>query len=114
MVERLRRDAEALYLQSADNLQARLTETERQLEELESARIEDGLLTLTSEQEAALIRFQEEKIRIRKDLRDVRHQLDKNIEELGSMLKFLNILLLPLLLVAALVTLRVLRLNRII
>jgi len=112
VVERLRRDAEARYLQSAENLQARLTETERQLEELESARIEDGLLTLTSEQEAALIRFQEEKIRIRKDLRDVRHQLDKNIEELGSMLKFLNILLLPLLLVAALVALRVLRLNR--
>ena len=112
VVERLRRDAEAQYLQNAENLQVRLAETERQLEELESARVEDGLLTLTPEQEAALIRFQEEKIRIRKDLRDVRHQLDKNIEELGSMLKFLNILLLPLLLTSALVAMRVLRLNR--
>ncbi|MCS5571700.1 MAG: ABC transporter, partial [Pseudomonadales bacterium] len=112
VVERLRRDAEAQYLQNAENLQVRLAETERQLEELESARVEDGLLTLTPEQEAALIRFQEEKIRIRKDLRDVRHQLDKDIEELGSMLKFLNILLLPLLLTAVLGAMRVLRLNR--
>ena len=112
VVEKLRRDAEAQYLQSAENLQRRLTETESQLEELESTRIEDGVMTLTREQEAALISFQEEKIRIRKDLRDVRHQLDKNIEELGSMLKFLNILLLPLLLTLLLIAMRMLRLNR--
>ena len=93
-------------------MQRRLTETESQLEELESARIGDGVLTLTREQEAALISFQEEKMRIRKDLRDVRHQLDKNIEELGSMLKFLNILLLPLLLTLLLIAMRMLRLNR--
>ena len=112
VVERLRRDAEAQYLKSAENLQLRLAETESQLEELESARIEDGLLTLTSEQEAALIRFQEEKIRIRKDLRDVRHQLDKNIEELGSMLKFMNIFMMPILLTLLLIAMRMLRLNR--
>ena len=112
VVENLRRDAEARYLQSAENLQARLAETERQLEELESARVTDGLMTLTAEQEAALGRFQEEKLRIRKDLRDVRHQLDKNIADLGSRLKLLNILLLPLLLTAVLIAVRILRLNR--
>ena len=75
--------------------------------------ISDGLLTLTPEQEAALGRFQEEKLRIRKELRDVSHQLDKNIEDLGSSLKFLNILLLPLLLTGLLVGVRVLRLNQV-
>ncbi len=113
VVEKLRRDAESQYLQSAEDLQVRLSETERQLEELESARVSDGLLTLTPEQEAALGRFQEEKLRIRKELRDVRHQLDKNIEDLGSSLKFLNILLLPLLLTGLLVGVRVLRLNQV-
>lgn len=98
VVNHLRRDAEAQYLQSAEDLQAQLIDTENQLAELETARISEGLLTLTAEQEAALENFQDEKLRIRKELRDVRHRLDKDIEDLGTTLKFLNILLLPLLL----------------
>lgn len=112
LVEELRRDAEARYLQSAEDLQGQLAETEQQLAELESARVEDGLITLSPEQEEALVRFQEEKLRIRKDLRDVRHQLDKDIEGLGSMLKFLNILLMPLLLTGFLVAARLMGLLR--
>lgn len=98
VVNHLRRDAEAQYLQSAEDLQAQLIDTENQLAELETARVSEGLLTLTAEQEAALENFQDEKLRIRKELRDVRHRLDKDIEDLGTTLKFLNILLLPLLL----------------
>jgi len=112
VVEELRRNAEASYLKSAEDLQARLAETERQLSELESSKIEDGLLTLTPEQEQALTRFQDEKLKIRKELRDVRHQLDKDIETLGTMLKFLNVLLMPILLTAGLVLTRMMRLNR--
>jgi len=112
VVENLRREAEAQYLQSAEDLQAQLAETERQLAELESTRIEDGLLTLTPEQEAALVQFQDEKLRIRKQLRDVRHQLDKDIEELGSMLKVMNILVMPLLLTGLLLGFRILGLGR--
>ncbi len=112
VVEKLRREAEAQYLQSAEDLQAQLAETERQLTELESGRVDDGLLTLTPEEEAALVRFQDEKLRIRKELRDVRHQLDKDIEQLGSMLKVMNILILPFLLTALLLGIRILGLNR--
>lgn len=112
VVENLRREAEAQYLQSAEDLQAQLSETERQLAELESTRIEDGLLTLTPEQEAALLQFQDEKLRIRKELRDVRHQLDKDIEQLGSMLKIVNILVMPLLLTGLLLAFRILGLGR--
>ena len=56
--------------------------------------------------------FQEEKLRIRKELRDVRHQLDKDIESLGSQLKFLNILLMPLLLTGFLILIRAFGLAR--
>jgi ABC-type uncharacterized transport system involved in gliding motility auxiliary subunit len=111
VVEQIRREAEERYLQSAEDLQARLEETERQLSDLETARVGDGLFTLTREQEQALVQFQNEKLKIRKDLRDVRHQLDKDIEELGAKLKFLNILLLPLLLTVMLIAVRLLRLN---
>ena len=113
VVEDLRRRAEAAYLQQAEDLQVRLTETERQLGELESARTQEGLLTLSPEQEAALERFQDEKLRIRKELRNVRHNLDQDIEDLGSMLKFLNIMLMPILLTGMLVAMRILRLHRV-
>ena len=108
VVEELRRLAEAKYLENAEDLQARLAETERQLSELESARVADGLLTLSPEQEAALVSFQDEKLRIRKDLREVRHSLDQDIEQLGGKLKFINILLMPLLLTLALLGIRML------
>jgi len=85
-----------------------LAETDRQLSELESARVDDGLLTLSPEQEAALVNFQGEKLRIRKELREVRHRLDQEIEQLGGKLKFINILLMPLLLTLALLGIRVL------
>ena len=75
-------------------------------------RQEASLLSLTAEQEAALQRFQQEKLRIRKELRNVRHQLDKDIETLGSTLKFLNIVLLPLLLTLLLLALNYVRLRR--
>jgi ABC-type uncharacterized transport system involved in gliding motility auxiliary subunit len=112
VVQELRRDAEASYLSSANDLQAQLAETERQLSELEASRNETSLLSLTPEQEAALQRFQQEKLRIRKELRNVRHQLDKDIEALGSTLKFLNIVLLPLLLTLLLLALNYVRLRR--
>ncbi len=108
-VEDLRRQAEAGYLKSSEDLQVRLRETEEKLSALQSVRINDGMLTLTPEQNAALKQFQDEKLKIRKQLRSVRHQLDKNIESLGARLKFLNIVLLPLLLTGLLLVGRKLR-----
>jgi ABC-type uncharacterized transport system involved in gliding motility auxiliary subunit len=98
VVQNLKRDAEAKYLDSANQLQLELTETEQRLAELESQQVAEGLLTLSPEQAAALESFQQKKLRIRKELRDVRHGLDKDIEGLGANLKLINIGLLPLLL----------------
>ncbi len=112
VVQDLRREAEASYLNSANDLQSQLAETERQLGELESSRDEQNLLSLSPEQEATLVRFQQEKLRIRKALRNVRHQLDKDIEMLGSTLKFMNIVLMPLVLTFILLVLQYLRLHQ--
>ena len=112
MVQDLRREAEARYLENANDLQARLTETEQKLTELQSAQGEGNLLVLAPEQEEALLRFQQEKLKIRKQLRDVRHQLDRDIELLGSTLKFINIALIPVLMMLVLFGLNVLILRR--
>jgi len=105
VVQDLRRQAESRNLQKANELQMSLTETEQKLSELQDSRKEQSLMTLSSEQEQAIIEFQEEKLAIRKQLREVRHQLDKDIEILGSTLKFINIALIPLLLTLALLVL---------
>ena len=53
---------------------------------------------MSPEQQAELQRFQDEKLRIRKELRQVRRQLDEDIQTLGAKLKFLNIAGMPILL----------------
>ena len=113
VVQDLRREAEARYLTSANDLQAQLADTERQLSELQASRDEQAQLSMSPEQESALLQFQAEKLRIRKELRDVRHQLDKDIEALGTTLKFINIALLPLLLVLLLMAIHYVRLRRV-
>jgi len=110
VVQDLRREAEASYLSSANDLQMQLAETEAQLGQLEASRDVQNLISLSPEQEATLVQFQQEKLRIRKALRDVRHQLDQDIEMLGTTLKFVNIVLMPLLLTLGLLVFNYLRL----
>ena len=112
VVQDLRREAEASYLEKANDLQARLTETEQKLSDLESSQSENNLLVLTPEQEEALVQFQQEKVEIRRQLREVRHQLDSDIEVLGSTLKFLNIALIPILMTLILLVVNYIRVNR--
>ncbi|HLV17295.1 MAG TPA: Gldg family protein [Pseudomonas sp.] len=97
VVQDLQRQAETRFLEQEQRLQQRLAETERQLAELQQPG-EDGQLELTEEQEAAVRGFLEEKLRIRKALREVNYQLNADIEALGRTLKLFNIALVPLLL----------------
>lgn len=97
-VEGLRRQAEEKFLEQQEMLEQRLTDAESKLAELEQQRNADDKRLLTPEQEKALLSFQEEKQAIRKELRDVRHKLDRDIETLGRDLKLINIFLVPVLL----------------
>lgn len=94
-VEALRRDAEERFLAEQEVLESELDSLETKLVELEQLRDEGDGALFTPEQEAELMKFQEEKLKIRKKLRDVQHQLDQDIEALGTQLKLINILLLP-------------------
>lgn len=97
VVQDIQQQAEKAYLDNERMLQQQLEETEQQLAELEQQRDKDSM-ALSPEQEAALASFQQEKLHIRKALRDVQHALNKDIENLGSWLKVLNIAIMPVLL----------------
>lgn len=100
VVDRLERAA-AMDLQAKQQeLQAQLAETEGKLGELQSKKEQDAqAFELDDAQVKELEKFMAEKARIRKELRDVQHQLGSDIESLGAIIKLLNILVAPLLLV---------------
>ena len=98
VVQDIQQKAQTQYLENERLLQQQLEQTEIQLAELETLRDKDTMM-LSAEQEATLEQFQQEKLHIRKALRDVRHELGKDIEGLGSLLKVLNIAVAPILLV---------------
>jgi len=111
-VEELRRQAESRFISKERELEEQLRTTEQKLTALQSSRNDQSSLILTPEQEQELDRFQDEKVRIRKELREVRHGLDREIESLGTMLKVINIALVPLLLTIAAVVALVWRRRR--
>lgn len=98
VVEELQRAAEQRLRDKEQALQARLTETEQQLAALQRSDDPNKALELTPEQQTALQRFIQQKLELRKELRDVRYQLNADIEALGRTLKVLNIALVPALL----------------
>ena len=57
-------------------------------------------MALNAEQEQEVAQFRSQQLSIRRELRDVRHQLNQDIENLGGWIKLINILLVPLLITA--------------
>ena len=98
VVESIQREAEVRFREKEQVLQARLAETEQKLAALQRSDDPSKALELTPEQQATLQQFLQEKLKIRKELREVRYQLNADIEALGRTLKFVNIALVPLLL----------------
>jgi ABC-type uncharacterized transport system involved in gliding motility auxiliary subunit len=107
-VDDLRQRADQQLRAKEQELNRELQETERKLGQLQASRSDQSSLSLTKEQETELLRFQQERSRVRKELRDVRRSLDVGIESLGLTLKIVNIGAIPFVLsiVAIFVTLR--------
>ncbi len=98
-VDALRLAAEAQFRDTEERLQGELAETERTLTEMQSARQDGELTVLNTEQQDELQRFLDRKLEIRSELRQVQHDLTREIEALGMRLKFVNIVLVPLLII---------------
>ena len=99
-VEDLRRSADERLRLAAADLEAELATAEQKLAELQATRDDDASRLPTPEQQAEIDRFRAERSRVSRELREVRHSLDRDIDALGARLKLLNIVVLPIVLVS--------------
>ena len=90
----LRQEAELRFREKEKELLQRLEETDARLSVLRTG--EGDEIVLTEDQRNAIIEFTNERVRIRRELRDVRHSLRQDIEALEASLKFINIGLIPI------------------
>jgi len=111
-VEDIQREAEQQYRAKEKQLQTRLQETDQKIRELQTQKKDGNEFMLNVEQQQEIARFREEKIHIRKELRDVQHELHKNIASLETQMKFINIGLMPLLIGIGGITLGILSRRR--
>ncbi len=97
-VDDLRRRADEKFKAKQIELQAELDDTEQQLATLRKAA--HGQAGSTA-QRAAVAQFAQRKVQIRGELRAVQRNLDADIERLSMRLKFVDILLMPILVTLA-------------
>ena len=97
-VDALRRQADEKFKAKQLQLQAELNDTEQHLAVLKQAA--HGR-SRTAAQKAAVEQFMQRKLAIRSELRAVQRSLDADIERLSMLLKFIDILLMPILVALA-------------
>ena len=112
VVEQIKREAEGQFRAQEKELQAKLKETEEKLRELRTRPDAGGENLLSPEQRKEIDLFRKEQVKTRKELRAVQLELGRNIEQLGTVLKAINIGLIPLLLAAFAVGASVVRQRR--
>jgi ABC-type uncharacterized transport system involved in gliding motility auxiliary subunit len=96
-VMELQKASDKKFRDQENVLKQRLRETEEKLNTIQREKGQQNRMILSQEQEQELQKFQTEKLEVRKKLREVRRSLDKDIKDLGSHLKMINIGLIPLL-----------------
>jgi len=94
-VQDMERRAQQRYLVEEEALNAKKTETEQRLVELQGGKAQGGSLVLTPEQEAEVEKFRAELLDTRKKLREVKKGLRDDIDRLGVQLKLINTALVP-------------------
>jgi ABC-type uncharacterized transport system involved in gliding motility auxiliary subunit len=94
-VDALRRNADAQFHSKEQQLEDELSKTEDALSKLQTSKPGGGEALLSADQAAEIERFQQEKLRIRKELRAVKAGLENDIKSLGMKMKVINILVVP-------------------
>jgi ABC-type uncharacterized transport system involved in gliding motility auxiliary subunit len=95
-VEQIRRDAEARYRETEQEISKRLRETQSKIQEMRAGETGSAGNVLSDEQKQAIESFRHEVISLRQQLRDVQHALRKDIDSLDTSLKIVNIWAMPL------------------
>ena len=98
----IQREADEQFRDKEQALQEKLKLAEENLARIQGQQIE-GELILSAEQQIEVEKFRSEQINTRKELRAVQHELQDNIDRLGSVLTFANTALVPLLIFLSLI-----------
>ena len=94
-VKALETAAEGKYREQEEQLQEELIQTEQKLRELQGQQGQGGTIVFTGQQQEAIDKYIARRVEIRRELREVRYQLDREIDRLGDKLKIVNIALAP-------------------
>lgn len=97
-MQALERKAQDRWLAQEQALERQVAETNEKLRMLEQRKDASQRAILSEAQEKEIAHFQAEKLKIGKQLKIVRRNLRAEIEQLGTMVKFVNIFLVPILL----------------
>ena len=111
-VEAIRKEAEAEFREREKELQVALQETQNEIRKLQQEQGNEKSYLLNNKLTAEIEKFRNERLATRKELRSVQHDLRKNIEKLGSQLRFINIGLIPLLITLLALIIGIYRANR--
>lgn len=116
VVRALQAEAQAKFQQEDDVLKQRLADTQTRLQALEQGGSANGAepknAELTPEQKSEIEKFKRELVETRTALRNVQHNLRKEVDQLGTFLAFINIALVPLLVAGFALLLAILRRRR--
>lgn len=112
VVEAMRRAAEQKFLAEERKLKESLEKSKSRIAELESRAQAGGGSLLTPEQQVEIQSVRAQVLKTRKQLRDVQHNLNRDIDNLETRLKFANIGLMPLVVSVIAAILALFRLRR--
>jgi ABC-type uncharacterized transport system involved in gliding motility auxiliary subunit len=117
LVQDIQRDAELKFRAKERELTEKLKDTEKKLAEMQGqggspGAADQGKAILSKDQQEAIDQFRSEMLATRRELRDVQHELRRNIESLEILLKFVNIWLIPILVAIAAVLVGIFRVRR--
>ncbi len=96
LVEKIRKDAEKQYLDRERELQNQIRQSEARLAELQAQKTPENQLILSPEQEAEVVKLEEQTLAARKELRSVQFNLRREYEGLGTRLMLVNVVAWPL------------------
>ena len=111
-VKALKQAAEKRFRDKEKALQVKLQQAEQKLSQLQRQGNGGNSLILTPEQKQELATFQEQRIKTRKELRAVQHELIENVDNLGTEVKVINIVVVPLLVIIVAIFVAVIRARR--
>jgi ABC-type uncharacterized transport system involved in gliding motility auxiliary subunit len=95
-VEEIRKAAEQQYLARERELQNQIRQSEARLTELQAQKTPENQLILSPEQEAEVVKLEEQTLAARKELRSVQFNLRREVEGLGTRLLLVNVVAWPL------------------